>query len=155
MSSAYAEPSHGVAVRRRRSAKEYLQHRHVCCRAHRTADRHTNACSLACKQKLHAQPSHIQNSSHKIPLYSSRYVRAFSSESATCVIRLRRPRKVYTIDDAICSLLEVIDALKNHSQALEQEGKLCNMTSAAKKSKVRHRSEVFVGCSGGVVPRRR
>lgn len=91
----------------------------------------------------------------KIPLYSSRYVRAFSSESATCVIRLRRPRKVYTIDDAICSLLEVIDALKNHGQALEQEGKLCNMTSAAKKSKVRHRSEVFVGCSGGVVPRRR
>ena len=88
-------------------------------------------CSLAILWSHHQQ----KNASYSSRISQKQYVRAFSSESATLVIRLRRPRKVYTIDDAICSLLEVIDALKNHSQALEQEGKLCNMTSAAKKSK--------------------
>lgn len=40
---------------------------------------------------------------------------------------------------------------KNHSQAQEQEGKLCNMTSAAKKSKFRATREVFVGLGGAAV----
>ena len=84
----------------------------------------------------------------------SKMFEPFPARAPLCVIRLRRPRKVYTIDCAICSLLEVIDAIQSHSQALEQEGKLCNMTSAAKKQKVCACCEVFVGDAEAVVPRR-
>jgi hypothetical protein len=51
-----------------------------------------------------------------------KYVRTFSSESAT---KIRRPRKVYMSGDAICSLWEVGDTYKSHwDVALKQQGKL-------------------------------
>jgi hypothetical protein len=120
------------------------------CRAHRTPDRHTECLQHPTRDCSLVTFINVQ----KYSLQQQEMFEPFPAKAPLCVIRLRRPRKVYTIDDAICSLLEVIDALKNHSQALEQEGKLCNMTSAAKKSKIRQGGEVFVDKPEAVVPRR-
>lgn len=51
------------------------------------------------------------NSSKTAEKKGKRCSKPFPAKPPLCVIRLRRARKVYTIDCAICSLLEVIDAV--------------------------------------------